>query len=55
MGYWDFEKDNDKTCFDNLDKHTPDSIRKEAREELISRGYSKDYVLQKEYENSRNY
>ena len=35
MGYWDFEKDSDRTCFNHLDKHVPDSIRKEARKELI--------------------
>lgn len=55
MGYWNFEKDSDRTCFDHLDKHVPDSIRKEAREELINRGYSESYVKEKEWEKSRSY
>lgn len=55
MGYWNFEKDTDKTCFEHLDKHVPDSMRKEAREELISRGYNEDYVREIEYEKSRNW
>lgn len=55
MGYWDFEKDSDRTCFNHLDKHVPDSIRKEAREELVRMGYSKDRVREEEWRNSRSY
>lgn len=55
MGYWDFERDSDKTCFDHLDKHVPQSIREEAKEELRYRGYSDNYIREKEYERSRSW
>lgn len=55
MGYWDFEKDSDRTCFNHLDKHVPDSIKKEAREELVRRGYSENTVREEEWQNSRSY
>ena len=53
MGFWGFEKDSDKTCFDHLDKRTPDSIREEAQKELIKRGYSKDFVENYAYDRRR--
>ena len=55
MGFWGFEHDSDKTCFEHLDKHVPDSIREEAEQELISRGYSREYVEKYAYEKSRQY
>ncbi|WP_154532898.1 hypothetical protein [Inconstantimicrobium porci] len=41
MGFWFNEKDTDKDVFENsVGKHTPNSIKQEARQELRQRGYS---------------
>jgi len=48
MSYWSFSDDSDQTCFDHLSKHTPDSIKDEARRELQDRGYSDSEILERE-------
>ncbi len=51
----DFERDSDRTCFEHLGKHTPDSIREAAKQELRYRGYSDNCIQEVEYRKSRSY
>lgn len=52
---FDFSRDSDRTCFQHLDKHVPQSIREEAKEELRYRGYSRNTIEEYEYGRSRSY
>ena len=49
MGFWEFEKESDATCFDHLGKYTPDSIKEEAKQELRNRGYSEEKIREEEW------
>lgn len=53
MGFWFSYKDSDEVCFEHcVGKHTPDSIREEAKMELRQRGYTiqqiDKYILEHE-------
>ena len=49
MGYWNCEKDSDKTLFNNLGDHVPQSIANECKMELQRRGYSEDKIREEEW------
>lgn len=45
MGFWFDEKDDNKTVWEHtVGKHTPDSIRHEAEQELLNRGFSRKEI-----------
>ena len=52
MGFWNCEKDSDKTLFDHIGvKHVPYSIQQECKQELERRGYSSETIRRVEWEN----
>ena len=53
MGFWGFEKETDKTCFDHLGDRVPYSIKQEARAELKHRGYSEEKIREEEWKRTK--
>lgn len=53
MGFWEFEKESDKTCFDHLGDYVPHSIQEEAKRELKNRGYSDERIHEEEWKRTR--
>ena len=53
MGFWGFEKDTDKTCFDHLGDRVPHCIKEEAKQELRERGYSEKRIQEEEWKRTK--
>lgn len=53
MGFWEFEKESDKTCFEHLGDGVPDSIKNEAKVELMHRGYSSEKIREEEWKRTK--
>lgn len=48
MSYFD-KKDDTRTVLNHLGDKVPDSVRQDARRELMSRGYSSEQVRDEEW------
>lgn len=53
MSFWEFEKESDKICFEHLGDGVPDSIKKEAKAELMRRGYSSEKIRKEEWKRTK--
>ena len=53
MGFWEFEKDTTQTCLEHLGDYIPESIQREAKQELRNRGFSEERIREEEWKRTR--